>query len=244
MPLRRRSGRHSVRSDPRPAPRRASQIGDSSTSRLIHSTARAGSTPTKKTARQPKRGSTTSVTPAAIISPIAHVDCIRPSALPRCSGGQISAMSAAPVVHSPPIPSPSTKRKNASWVMVCDKPLAKLASEYDQDRGHQRAGAAHPVGDHAEAQAADRRGDEREGVQEPGLGFAHPEVEHQLREHHGVEHHVHGVEHPAEAARDERALLGRADRLGPLQHAEDAPRAAAGRRIERVHECGIVAARS
>src|SRR5205807_8807720 len=41
----------------------------------------AGSTPAKKTARQPNRGKTRKVRPAAIISPMAQVDCIRPSAL-------------------------------------------------------------------------------------------------------------------------------------------------------------------
>ena len=128
-PFLRMSGRHSVRSVPPAVPPRSSQIGDSGTSRLIHSTTSAGSTPTKKTARQPKRGSTASVTAAAIISPIAQADCIRPSALPRCWGGQTSAISAAPVVHSPPIPRPSTKRKKASCVTVCDRPQAKLASE-------------------------------------------------------------------------------------------------------------------
>ena len=57
------------------------------------------------------------------------VDCIRPSALPRCSGGHVSAISAAPVVHSPPMPSPSMKRKIASWTIVVERPQAPLASE-------------------------------------------------------------------------------------------------------------------
>jgi hypothetical protein len=105
----------------------------------------------------------------------------------------------------------------------------------DQDRRHQRAGAAHAVGNHPECQAADGGSGERERVQEPGLGLAEPEVEHQLREHHGIEHHVHGVEHPAQASRDQRASLRRADRLWPGE-AEDAAGAVARmRRVERVH---------
>ena len=45
--------------------RPASQSGDSSTWRRIHSVMRAGTRPTRNTARQPKRGSTSALTAAA-----------------------------------------------------------------------------------------------------------------------------------------------------------------------------------
>ncbi len=131
-PFRRRSFRQRMPSEPAEAfaaDRRRSQISDSGTSRRIQKTTSAGSTPTKNTARQPRRGSTSATTPAAIISPMAHVDCIRPSALARCSGGQVSAMSAAPVVHSPPMPSPRMNRQIASWTIVWERPQAPLATE-------------------------------------------------------------------------------------------------------------------
>jgi len=41
----------------------------------------------------------------------------------------VSAINAAPVVHSPPIPRPSRSRNSASWTTVCDSPQAPLASE-------------------------------------------------------------------------------------------------------------------
>ena len=131
------------------------------------------------------------------------VDCIRPSALARCSAGQVSAMSAAPVVHSPPMPRPRTKRQIASSTIVWERPQAPLATRVDEDRDHQRARAADAVGQEAEAEAADGGGEQRERVQQPALRLAHPEVAHEVREHHRVEHHVHGVEHPAEPARDQ-----------------------------------------
>jgi hypothetical protein len=123
------SGRHRRARDEVFERPRSSQRGGSGTSRRIHSVTSAGSTPTKKTARQPHRGSTTSVTRAAIISPMAHDDCMSPRALPRCCAGQVSAMSAAPVVHSPPMPSPRMNRNTASWVIVWLRPQAKLARE-------------------------------------------------------------------------------------------------------------------
>src|SRR6266850_3814411 len=61
---------------------------------------------------------------------MAYADCIKPSALPRCSARQVSAISAAAVVHSPPIPSPSTNRKKPSCGMVCVNAQAALEREY------------------------------------------------------------------------------------------------------------------
>ena len=73
----------------------------------------AGTTPTKNTARQPKRGSTSAVTIAA--SAVAD----RPAALHQAE--RLAAMllpatsretSAAPLAHSPPMPSPSSTRND------------------------------------------------------------------------------------------------------------------------------------
>src|SRR5436309_893484 len=101
----------------------------SGTRRWIQDASNAGSTPAKNTARQPNRGSTMATTSAAMASPIAYADCISPSALPRCSARHVSAISAAPVVHSPPIPKPRTKRNTASCRNVPENPHAALDSE-------------------------------------------------------------------------------------------------------------------
>ena len=130
MAFRLRSGRQRIRSEPAEVGWRCrSQISDSGTRRRIQKTMTAGSTPTKNTARQPKLGSTRATTPMASISPMAQVDCISPSALPRCSGRHVSAISAAPVVHSPPIPRPRMKRQMASCPIVRESPQAPLATE-------------------------------------------------------------------------------------------------------------------
>ena len=70
------------------------------------------------------------------------------------------------------------------------------------------------------------RGQQGERVHQ---AHVHREVAHEVHEHHGVEHHVHGVEHPAEAARHERAALGLGHVGGPLEP-EDARRASRARR--------------
>ena len=89
----------------------------------------AGITPTKNTARQPYRGSTSQVTIAAAPYPIAQALCISPSALPRCSRGQLSDTSDAPLAHSPPIPIPRQMRKTASCTTLCDRPHAAVKTE-------------------------------------------------------------------------------------------------------------------
>ena len=84
------------------------------------------------------------------------VDCMRPSALPRCSAGQVSAISAAPVVHSPPMPRPRMKRKMASWRIAGREAAGAAGDGVDEDRDHERARAADAVGEEAEEQPADR----------------------------------------------------------------------------------------
>ena len=58
---------------------------------------------------------------AATISPMAQVDCMRPRALPRCSGRQVSAMSAAPVVHSPPMPEAEDETEDRELERPCPR---------------------------------------------------------------------------------------------------------------------------
>ena len=188
----------------------------------------AGSTPTKKTARQPKLGRTRATTPAAIISPIAQVDCIRPEGLAavlRRPGLGDERGAGRPLAAHAQAEDEAEDRELHDGGREAAGPARQRV---DEDRDHQRARAADAVGEEAEEQAADGRGQQGERVQEPGRGLVHPEVAHQVREHHGVEHHVHGVEHPAEAAGHERAALGLGHVRGPLE-AEDARRASSAR---------------
>ena len=46
--------------------------------------------------------------------PIAQPDCIRPTALPRCLAGQVSATSTEPAAHSPPSPIPTSDLQSTS----------------------------------------------------------------------------------------------------------------------------------
>ena len=85
--------------------------------------------PTKNTARHPQRGSTKPTTIAAAAKPIAHALCMNPSARPRCFAGHVSDTSAAPLAHSPPMPSPSSARNTANCHRFCDSPQAAVNTE-------------------------------------------------------------------------------------------------------------------
>ncbi len=52
------------------------------------------------------------------------------TALPRCLSGHVSDTIAAPLVHSPPIPSPSRNRNTASCHTSCANPHAAVNTEY------------------------------------------------------------------------------------------------------------------
>ena len=54
---------------------------------------------------------------------------MKPSALPRCSAGQVSEISAAPLAHSPPMPIPRKTRNTASWRTDWAKPQAAVNTE-------------------------------------------------------------------------------------------------------------------
>jgi hypothetical protein len=84
----------------------------------------------------------------------------------------------------------------------------------DQDAADERACAPVSIGDHAEEDAADRRGRQRQRSQQPARRFRHPEIAHQRRQHERVQHDVERIEPPAERGGDERTLrIGR--RLAP-----------------------------
>ena len=97
------------------------------------------------------------------------------------------------------------------------QPAGPAGQRVHQDREDERARAADAVGQEPEGEAAEGGRDERERVEQPARALVHAQVVHEVRQHERVEHHVHGVEHPAEAARHERALLGRGDLGGPGQ---------------------------
>ncbi len=99
------------------------------TLRRTQAAARAGRMPTKNAARQPQTGSTSCVTMAAAAKPTAQELCTIPSALPRCSAGQVSDTSAAPHAHSPPMPIPSKARKTIKCHAVCARPQAPVKIE-------------------------------------------------------------------------------------------------------------------
>jgi len=59
-----------------------------------------------------------------------------------------------------------------------------------------------------ENKSADGGSDEHQGIQKTRGASVHAELAHQVGENERVKHDVHGVEHPAEAAGDERFALG------------------------------------
>ena len=65
----------------------------------------------------------------AAAKPHAHVLCTMAIAFARRCVGHVSATSVAPVFHSPPIPSPSTKRKKISTQMEVESPEPSEQSE-------------------------------------------------------------------------------------------------------------------
>ena len=79
--------------------------------------------------------------------------------------------------------------------------------EHGVDEDARDQGALPPVAvrHDAEGEAADGRRHERQGPQQAGGELRHLEVFHERGEHERVEHHVEAVEHPAEAARHQRA---------------------------------------
>ena len=127
-----------------------------------------------------------------------------PIALPRCSAGHVSATSAAPVAHSPPMPRPSTRRATAELPdAVCEsrrrrlRPSRRVSTPSARRRGPcgrraSRTGRRRRRTPPAEAPAAGRS---------PGRRCrTSARTRSRTNE---VQQHVHRVEHPAERGRDE-----------------------------------------
>ncbi len=99
---------------------------------------------------------------------MAQALCMKPSALPRCSAGQVSDTSAAPLAHSPPMPIPSRMRNTASCHDVLGEPACGREHRVDEDAAHQRPRSSEPIGNDAEDHAADRRRDEGDRAEKSG----------------------------------------------------------------------------
>ena len=98
---------------------------------------------------------------------------------------------------------------------------AERRQREDQDRGHQGARPAEAIGHVAEDRAADAGHDERHRAEHAGRVVAESEVHAQLADGHGVEHEVHGVEHPAELRGQQHAPLLARDRAIPRNVSAD-----------------------
>src|SRR5882672_11398783 len=96
----------------------------------------------------------------------------------------------------------------------------------DEDRSHERACAPDAIRENTEKKSADGGSDKRQRIQKTRGPSVHAELADQVRENERVEHDVHGVEHPAEAAGDERFALGGSDVARP----PESPRGAAARK--------------
>ena len=92
---------------------------------------------------------------------------------------------------------------------------AQRRQRKNQDRAHQGPGPAEAIGDVTEDRPADARHDERDGAEHAGGVVAEAEVHAQLTDGHGVEHEIHGVEHPAELRGQQHTPLLSRDRAVP-----------------------------
>ena len=86
--------------------------------------------------------------------------------------------------------------------------------------GSDIAGVVEAVGTDAEENAADRRGDEGDRVENSGAGQRQVELRvfDQRRHDHRIKHDVEGVEHPAERRGNERATGALVGGVPPVEH--------------------------
>ena len=124
-------------------------------------------------------------------------------AFPRSRAGHVSATRAAPLAHSPPMPSPSSTRKTARCKRRLREPAGGREHRVDQDARAERRLPAVAIGDEPEYDAARRRRRQRDRAETSGGGLVETEVRHQRRQHERVEHHVERVEAPPERGRDQ-----------------------------------------
>ena len=83
------------------------------------------------------------------------------------------------------------------------KTTSRAGNGINEDGTHQSARAAKAIRKNTEKEAANRGSDQREGIKKASGGFAHAELGHQIGEDERVQHDVHGVEHPTQAAGNE-----------------------------------------
>ena len=113
------------------------------------------------------------------------------------------------------MPMPRTARQKSSWMTLCDVAAPSEANEKISDRAHQGARAAEAIGDVAEDEPPTPDMTSVTVPSMPAVCVVELEVAAQLPDRHGVEHEVHGVEHPAELRRQEDAPLLARDRAVP-----------------------------
>ena len=126
-------------------------------------------------------------------------------ALPRCSSGQVSDTSAAPLVHSPPMPSPSRKRQTASCQIAVVNPHANVKSEYTRRLPTRAGRRPHRFGNQAEEHTAKPGCNERQRTEQARDRLAQREILNERAEHERVQHDVEAVERPTQPRRKESA---------------------------------------
>ena len=136
----------------------------------------------------------------------------------RRSSGQSSETSAAPMAHSPPMPTPARKRKIASVQMPVAKARQQREEGEAEDAEHHGAHAAEAIGDRSpdqrHAPADHEQGEEqaavvadvRVGGRDSG---ARQKVAQRRNQHQRVDERVHAVHGPAAPGGPEAANLVR-----------------------------------
>src|SRR5262249_32705779 len=127
-----KSGRRTSRRCSRWFLRFSSQTGGSLTYLRIHTTPRAGSTPTQSMPPQPIVSLSSAKMSADSAKPMPQEPCNTPLMKPRDRIGQDSIASEAPAGHSAPIPMPRAARKKNRKVKLGEKPAMKLQTEYQR----------------------------------------------------------------------------------------------------------------
>ena len=102
------------------------------------------------------------------------------------------------------------KAKNSELRNGMRKTTSGASNGIHEDGCHERARAPDAVSKDAEKKSPESRGNKRERAEEAGGALTHAEIADQISEDERVQHDVHGVEHPAESAGDQRfAFCGR-----------------------------------
>lgn len=87
------------------------------------------------------------------------------------------------------------------------KAAGKREKRVRRDAETEHFSSSEAIGEDAKHEAADRRSDQSDGVQEARGRLFHIEIAHQVREDDGVEQNVEGIKHPSQGGGDEGAAL-------------------------------------